>query len=306
MKQRLNACTKVRAQGHGAGLQESKESQNSVPGFARLARTSPSAIHIAPFPARRWKWLASLSQLGCVGFTWWLGWRIGCVAFLLSHAALIIPIFLPRARLYASVVSQLPADAAGVWLTIDDGPSADTLAMLDLLRRFNARASFFLVGARAAQRPDLVQAIHAAGHSIGNHSYSHSSAWFWAFGPKRMAREIDQTQRLLTRLTGTAPVWFRSVVGMTNPWVARCLHQHGLTRVAWTTRGFDGVVRQPQAVLRYLQRGLKVGAIILLHEGHQDRLAPLILQSVLEQLHHRHYHTFIPTIAPCHEPMPCV
>ena len=306
MKQRFNACAKVRAQGHGADHQESKVSQNSVPGFARLARTPSRAIHIAPLPARRWKWLASLSQLICAGLTWWLGWRIGCAAFLLSHGALIIPIFLPRARLYAAVVSQLPADVTGVWLTIDDGPSADTLEILNLLRRFDARATFFLVGQRAAERPDLVAAIHAAGHTIGNHSYSHSSAWFWAFGPKRMAQEIAQTQRILTRLIGTAPVWFRSVVGMTNPWVARCLQQHGLTRVAWTTRGFDGVVRQPQAVLRHLQRGLKVGAIILLHEGHKDRLAPLILQSVLEQLHLRQCHTLVPTIVPGHEPMSCV
>src|SRR3546814_7752591 len=84
-----------------------------------------------------------------------------------------------------------------VWLTFDDGPSDDTPALLDLLDAHGAKATFFLVGERAAARPGLVRGIVARGHGLGNHSHGHPQAWFWALGPARMRREIMQCQEVL-------------------------------------------------------------------------------------------------------------
>ncbi|MHC9084237.1 polysaccharide deacetylase family protein [Luteimonas sp. RIT-PG2_3] len=154
-----------------------------------------------------------------------------------------------------------------VWLTIDDGPSAQTLEILDLLDRHRARATFFLVGDRAAARPDLVHEIVRRGHDLGNHSRSHPQAWFWALGPRRMRDEIVGCQQQLQAITGTAPRWFRAVVGHANPFVAAPLRELGLSRVAWSARGFDAVAADPTRVLQRIERDLSPGAIVLLHEG---------------------------------------
>ncbi len=140
-------------------------------------------------------------------------------------------------------------------------------AILDLLDAYDAKATFFVVGARAQQRPELVRDMVRCGHGIGNHSHTHPQAWFWALGPRRMAQEIGQAQRVLACITGQAPRLYRSVVGMTNPFVASQLRAHGLTRVAWSARGFDGVRCEPDTTIARIVRDLQPGAIVLLHEG---------------------------------------
>ncbi|MEQ7327171.1 polysaccharide deacetylase family protein [Xanthomonas campestris] len=240
-------------------------------------------------PSRPYRWVGwlAVSQLA-VALLWWrLGWAWGLPALLLSHALFVAPVFLPRARLYAPVVSRLPGHGPQVWLTIDDGPSDDTVAMLDLLDAHRASATFFVVGERAAQRPELVREIVRRGHGIGNHSHSHPQAWFWALGPRRMAREIGDAQQALAAITGQPPRLYRSVVGMTNPFVAAALREHCLTRVAWSARGFDGVRCEPDTTVARIVRDLSPGAIVLLHEGAAHSHNVTILRGVLEAMQAR-------------------
>lgn len=246
--------------------------------------TAPETLHNTPVPPRRWRWALAASQLAVLALWWRFGWPLGLPALLLSHLCFVVPVFVPGCSLYAPVLRRLPGDAPVVWLTIDDGPSDDTLAMLDLLDAHQARATFFLVGERAAQRPALVREILHRGHDIGNHSHSHPQAWFWALGPRAMAHEIGQAQHTLTQIAGRAPRWYRSVVGMTNPWVAAPLARHGLTRVAWSARGYDGVRFDPQQALARIQADLRPGAIVLLHEGAGEGRNRRLLQAVLERL----------------------
>ncbi|HEY0334013.1 MAG TPA: polysaccharide deacetylase family protein [Stenotrophomonas sp.] len=256
--------------------------------------TAPETLHRAALLRHGWAWWLAASQLLVVALWWTLGWRIGLPAMLFSHAAFIVPVFLPGARLYAPVLRRLPGNAPTVWLTIDDGPSDDTLAMLDLLDAHQARATFFLVGERAARRPALVHEILRRGHDLGNHSHSHPQAWFWALGPQTMAREIGQAQQTLTEIAGRPPRWYRSVVGMTNPFVAAPLARHGLTRVAWSARGFDGVRGDADTVLRRILPDLAAGAIVLLHEGAPHGHNPQLLQGVLDALQARGLRAVLP------------
>jgi peptidoglycan/xylan/chitin deacetylase (PgdA/CDA1 family) len=84
------------------------------------------------------------------------------------------------------------------FLTFDDGPDpAHTPALLDLLARHDVRATFFLVGEKVEQYPDLVQRIVAAGHTLGNHSYSHWS--FAHMSQRKRIHEIETCDRLLSR-----------------------------------------------------------------------------------------------------------
>ena len=165
----------------------------------------PATLHRTPHRPHAWlAWLAA-SQLAVAGLWWVAGWRWGLPALLLSHAAFIVPVFLPRATLYAPALSRLPGDERQVWLTIDDGPSDDTPAILDALDRHGMQATFFLVGQRAQARPELVREILRRGHGVANHTWSHPQAWFWALGPRAMAAQVERAQAVLGELAGQPP-----------------------------------------------------------------------------------------------------
>ena len=188
----------------------------------------------------------------------------------------------------------MPTTERVVWLTIDDGPSDYTDAMLELLDRHRARATFFLVGERARAHPARVQAIRDRGHGIGNHSADHPDTRFWRLGPAAMEDQIGRTQSILTAITGQTPRWYRSVVGMTNPFVGLSLKRHGLARVAWSARGFDGVNCRPDQALARIIRDIAPGAIVLLHEGAAHGHNVAILAQLLAWLDAEGYRTVVP------------
>jgi peptidoglycan/xylan/chitin deacetylase (PgdA/CDA1 family) len=256
--------------------------------------SAPVTLHRVPRRPWAWLWVLVLSQLGVAWIFWSQGLALGLVAMFASHALFVLPVFLPRLSLYGPVLSRLPTSERQVWLTIDDGPSDDTEAMLDLLQRHGARATFFLVGERALARPGLVARIRQAGHGIGNHSHTHPQARFWRLGPAAMAAQIGQAQQALATTSGVVPRWYRSVVGHTNPFVAPAQRRHGLARVAWSARGYDAVDGDVARVLARIDAGLRPGAIILLHEGapHGNSLA--IVQAVLQRLDEKGYTTVLP------------
>ena len=222
------------------------------------------------------------------------GWQVGLPAMVASHVPFWWATLIPDSALFSPVLRRLPTEEAVVWLTIDDGPSGDTPAILDLLDAHGAKATFFLVGERAQARPDLVREIARRGHGIGNHSATHPQAWFWALPPGRMRAEIEATQATLRELTGATPHWFRAVVGMANPFVASVLKAHGMTRVAWSARGFDALASDPEAVGRRIERDLKPGAIVLLHEGAKHGRNVETIQLVLGRLAARGYRAVVP------------
>lgn len=260
---------------------------------------SSASLHRVPRHPHTWAWVLLLSQ-ALVALLWWhTGWRIGLPAMLLSHLPFFWGTFWPQSRLFGPALSRLPTREKQVWLTIDDGPSDDTLAVLDALDAHGAKATFFLVGERAARRPELVRAILHRGHDIGNHSARHPACRFWALGPARMRHEIGDAQRILgeiARNEGFAPPrWFRAVVGFCNPFAHAALRTHGLARVAWSARGFDGARSGDAAkMLARIERGIAPGAIVLLHEGAPHGHNVEIIRAVLQKLDALGYRAVLP------------
>lgn len=251
-------------------------------------------LHRPPRRPHAWAWAFVLSQMLVAAIWWWLGWRVGLPALLLSHAPFVWATLVPDSRLLSPVLARLPGNAKAVWLTIDDGPSRDTLAILDLLDAHTARATFFVVGERAAARPQLAREIVHRGHVVGNHSATHPQAWFWALSPRRIDQEIACTQTTLRELTGSAPRWFRAVVGMANPFVAAALKRHGLARVAWSARGYDALASDPASVVARIERSLAPGAIVLLHEGARHGRNVEVLALLLQRLDALGYRSVLP------------
>jgi peptidoglycan/xylan/chitin deacetylase (PgdA/CDA1 family) len=260
--------------------------------------TSPEThrhkLHRIPRHPHAWLWLLLASQVIVVALWWQFGWQVGVPAMLVSHLALVWGTLVPQSRLFSPVLSRLPTQEKQVWLTIDDGPSHETVAVLDLLDRHGAKATFFLVADRAAKHPELAREILRRGHGIGNHSRSHPQAWFWALGPRHMGAEIDDAQATFRDITGHSPRWFRAVVGMANPFVSAPLKRNGLARVAWSARGFDGVRGEPHRVVARIVDQLHPGAIVLLHEGaaHGNNLE--IIEGVLIAMREQGYASVVP------------
>lgn len=226
------------------------------------------------------------------------GWSVAALLVLMAlHLPVVIATLYPHSSWFGPVLTRLPADSPSLWLTIDDGPSRDTAAVLDLLDEFQARATFFLVSERAQQRPDLVAAIRARGHDIGNHTATHPSSRFWCLGPGRASEEIGTAQQVLASLSGERPRWFRSVAGHTNPFVAPALTRHGLERVSWSARGFDAVSGDPDRVVKRVARDLRPGAIVLVHEGARHGHSVAIIRRVLELAQARGLRAVLPPAA---------
>ncbi len=255
---------------------------------------SVASLHRPPRHPHAWWWLFVPAHV-LLALAWWrFGWPAGLALTAATHLLFLSGVLRPSSRMYGPVLTRLPVDDARVWLTIDDGPSEDTPTLLDLLDAHAAKATFFLVGARALARPDLVHAIVARGHGIGNHSHSHPQAWFWALGPRRMAAEIARCQQALLATAGQAPRWFRAVVGHANPFVSAPLRTHGLARVGWSARGFDALEADPAKVMARIERDLAPGAIVLLHEGAPHGRSVETIARVLERLDALGYRTVLP------------
>lgn len=255
-----------------------------------------SSVPLHRPPRHPHAWIAGLllSQLAVVLVWWRWGWPWGVPAMLLSHVPFWWGTLKADSRVFSPVLRRLPISAKQVWLTIDDGPSADTEAMLDLLDRHAARGTFFVVGERAARHPERVREIIRRGHTLGNHSQTHPQAWFWALGPASMREQIARNQTTLTAIAGTAPRWFRAVVGMANPFVSAPLRAHGLARVAWSARGYDALAADPDVVVARIERNLAPGAIVLLHEGAKHGRNVDTLALLLQRLQALGYTTVLP------------
>ncbi|MBQ1024021.1 polysaccharide deacetylase family protein [Micromonospora sp. C95] len=162
----------------------------------------------------------------------------------------------------------VPGD--GIALTIDDGPHPRwTPPLLDLLDAHGIRATFFLIGDRVREHPELARRIMAAGHPIGNHSMTHPQP-FAALPRPALRAEIDRTQRAIEDATGVTPRLFRAPGGNWSPTVLRTTADLGLTPVDWTVNPSDWRSPGVERITRTLSR-TRPGQIILCHDGGGDR-----------------------------------
>jgi peptidoglycan-N-acetylglucosamine deacetylase len=231
---------------------------------------------------------AAVVFLALVGFHPLLA--LGLLFF--SHMLILFPTLVANCQWLGPVVTHFETTEREVWLTIDDGPDPiHTPRMLEILQRFNAKSTFFVIGERAARFPAELEAIRIAGHQVANHTFSHPSGSFWCLPPARIASEIDQC--------GISTEYLRSPAGMKNLFVHPALERRKLCLIGWTVRGLDTVSRDPDAVAARIMRRVKPGAILLLHEGHRTATEPdfhpLCLERTLVALTSANYRCVLPT-----------
>ncbi len=185
--------------------------------------------------------------------------------------------FLPALHYNAKVTEKCIA------VTFDDGPNPKiTPKVLNVLDKFNARASFFCIGKQIKKYPDLAKKIITSGHTIGQHSFSHANS-FGFFSINKVLDEINDTNQLTVRLLNKKLKLFRPPFGVTNPAIAKATKLSGLTVIGWNRRSYDTVTKSTEKIFKRITHNLQAGDIILLHDT--NARCPKVLEQLLQFLY---------------------
>ena len=156
----------------------------------------------------------------------------------------------PGSQLFGStlIAPQRPGELA---LTFDDGPNpAWTPRLLEVLANHDIHAIFFMVGSHAQAQPELVRRVVAAGHLIGNHSWSHPNLAYSS--SSRIHEELSRTKQTLEQITGAPIRYFRPPFGARRPEVLRTARRMGMTPVLWNAMTTDWKDPSADAIARRL------------------------------------------------------
>ena len=166
-------------------------------------------------------------------------------------------------QFFGDIVARVDTEQKAVALTFDDAPLAADAEVLRLLAREGVRATFYCIGANIAKDPAAVAAIAAAGHELGNHTYSHRRMVFKT--PGFVAREIERTDALIRASGYKGAITFRPPYGkklLALPWY---LSRHGVTSVTWDLEPDTYFPGDAARIEEYVLNGAAPGSIILLH-----------------------------------------
>jgi peptidoglycan/xylan/chitin deacetylase (PgdA/CDA1 family) len=182
-------------------------------------------------------------------------------------------------------VNSLDTIDKKVMLTFDDGPCESTISVLEILKKNQVNALFFLIGKNINNNEYIVKQIIDDGHSIGNHSFSHHF-WFDIWSTKKVITDIAQCQEIIEKYQPNKNL-FRPPYGVTNPNIARALKKLGLKSIGWNIRSYDTSIKDIEKINARILSQLKPGGIILLH----DRLdfMPELLEKLIPAIKQKGY-----------------
>jgi peptidoglycan-N-acetylglucosamine deacetylase len=153
-----------------------------------------------------------------------------------------------------------------VALTFDDGPDRRfTPQVLNVLNEYQVKATFFLMGARAAEHSDIVRRMHAEGHAIGNHTYWHPNLTEESL--ERVQWEVTSTDEVLAQIVGYRPRLFRPPYGALNREIVELMRQMGYSVILWNVDSLDWKQLGTPVISDIVLANTEPGSIILMHDG---------------------------------------
>ncbi|QEZ69940.1 polysaccharide deacetylase family protein [Paraclostridium bifermentans] len=156
-------------------------------------------------------------------------------------------------------------------LTFDDGPDEDfTPQILDILKKNNAKATFFVVGQKVGWNPEIVKRAFDEGHEIGNHTFTHINVC--NNSPEKLNSEIIKTQEIIKKVTGKEPTWFRPPYRAINESLFNLMKSKDMKVVLWSD--FDARDWSNPGVgniISTIEKNAKNGSIVLLHDYNSIR-----------------------------------
>ncbi|WP_047447405.1 polysaccharide deacetylase family protein [Alistipes sp. ZOR0009] len=172
-------------------------------------------------------------------------------------------------------------------LTFDDGPDPTwTPKVLEVLRRYNVKATFFCIGDKVDRHPLLAKQLVDEGHLIGNHTYHHAS-FFPLLSQKKMVAELQRCDEAIGKVTGELVTLFRPPFGVTNPTVGAAVRKQAYKVIGWSIRSFDTVKSEREVVLRRILKKAHAGGVILMHDNLEG--SDWLVEQVILGLHAQGY-----------------
>lgn len=171
-------------------------------------------------------------------------------------------------------------------ITFDDGPSIFTLEVLELLKKYDVKATFFCIGKNIEAHPKILKQVIADGHLVGNHSYSHSK-FFDFYNAEKIQEEIQKTDELLEKYTSKKINFFRPPYGVTTPSIRRALEKTKHTVIGWNIRSLDGGTKNQELIFNRIIKRVSPGGIVLLHDTASHSV--LVLEQFLQFLKQNNY-----------------
>ena len=171
-----------------------------------------------------------------------------------------------------------------VYLTFDDGPTEETPALLDLLARHDAPASFFFLGAAVRKHPDLARAARDAGHTVGQHTDTHPDPWKTA--PTEVLAECAAATETIEDALGEGIGWMRPPYGHVTSTLRAWCDVRDQEIAMWDVMPGDFLPSSTAAgVADHVERRVRPGSLVVLHEGgHAERITPAALDRLLPRL----------------------
>lgn len=189
-------------------------------------------------------------------------------------------------------INSLNTTEKKVLLTFDDGPHANTIKVLKVLKKHNVKAMFFVIGKNIQGNESILKQIVAEGHQIGNHSFSHHN-WIDVWSTKKVITDFEACQKIINQYQPESKL-FRPPYGVTNPNIAKAVKRLELLSIGWNVRSYDTSIKDVEKINQRVISQLKPGAIILLH----DRLdfMPELLESLIPMIKEKGY-SFTETVS---------
>lgn len=169
-----------------------------------------------------------------------------------------------RRKYRSHFIMQGPSDQRRVALTFDDVPDDHfTPQVLDVLRQYGVKATFFVVGNRAEKYPDILKRMLDEGHIIGNHSYDHAN--LPKLSDEAFHNEVNRTQRILRAATGRTINFIRPPYGNISEEQIKWLASQGMLIVNWNVDSLDWKGLTAEQIEANIMSHLTPGAIVLQH-----------------------------------------
>ncbi|WP_409347071.1 polysaccharide deacetylase family protein [Paenibacillus sp. MBLB4367] len=193
------------------------------------------------------------------------------------------------------IVWEVPGADKRIALTFDDGPDAEqTPKILDILKRYDAKATFFVVGKRVDRFPDIVRRELAEGHELANHTYSHP--YFQGkVSAERLQKEIKTTQDAIWKATGATPRLFRPPGGYYSQSMVNATKELGYLIVLWSWHQDTVDWNRPGVgkIVNKVLNNARSGDIVLFHDFVEGRTQTVeALERIMPELQKRGY-TFV-------------
>lgn len=190
--------------------------------------------------------------------------------------------FLCSLHVFAAVNDiQTVASKGTVALTFDDGPSpVYTPQVLAILKKYNIKATFFLIGENAKKHPELVKEILAEGHVVGNHTQTHAK--LTKISEAQLQTEIVEPETIINGIIGKKPICLRYPYGMANKHVKDEIRAQGIMPISMGFNSFDYDQRGVNKLVPWVLKNAYSGQVFLFHDKFQQTVEglPLIIEGI--------------------------